>query len=96
VDTGSDRLVFFGNKSAAEFSSRVAGDALKGKSVASSLPVRDVSALEFEMNGERFRQEAYFVPGSDEPLFDGLLSVRSLGIRALSLDANRRVVYLLK
>jgi hypothetical protein len=96
VDTGSDRLVFFGARSAAEFSPNTANSLLQGNSVASSVPVRAVCSLEFELSGQRFRQNAYFVPGSEEPLFDGLLSVRSLGIRVLSLDADRRVVYLSK
>jgi hypothetical protein len=52
--------------------------------------------VDYELNGKRFHQDAYFVPGSEEPLFDGLLSVRALGIRVLSMDANRRVVYLSK
>jgi hypothetical protein len=96
VDTGSDRLVFFGIRSAPAFSANTANSLLQGTSVASTVPVRAVSSLEFELSGERFHQNAYFVPGSEEPLFDGLLSVRSLGIRVLSLDADRRVVYLLK
>lgn len=96
VDTGAERLVFFGARSAAEFSPVAANSALRGASVAATVPVRAVSPLEFELNGERFRQDAYFVPGGEEPLFDGLLSVRALGIRELSLDANHRVVYLLK
>jgi len=96
VDTGSDRLVFFGARPAAELSPNTANSLLQGNSVASPVPVRAVSPLDFELNGERFHQNAYFVPDSEEPLFDGLLSVRSLGIRVLSLDANRRVVYLLK
>lgn len=95
VDTGSDRLVFFGARSAAEFPSNTANNLLQGNSVASRVPVRAVSPLEFELSGQRFHQNAYYVPDSEEPLFDGLLSVRSLGIRVLSLDANRRIVYLL-
>ena len=96
VDTGSDRLVFFGARSALEFSRAPAKTLLQGNSVTATVPVRSVSSLEFELSGMHFRQDAYFVPDSEEPLFDGLLSVRSLGIRVLSLDANRRVVYLLK
>lgn len=96
VDTGSDRLVFFGARSAAAFSPNTANSLLQGNSVASRVPVRAVSPMDFEMNGERFHQDAYFVPDSEEPLFDGLLSVRALGIRVLSLDANRRIVYLSK
>ena len=96
VDTGSDHLVFFGARSAAELSSNTAKSVLQGSGVAGRVPVRVVSTLDFEMSGERFHQDAYFVPDSEEPLFDGLLSVRSLGIRVLALDANRRVVYLVK
>jgi predicted aspartyl protease len=96
VDTGSDRLVFFGARSVAEISSNTSDTLLQGNSVANAVPVRTASLLEFELNGQHFRQNAYFVPGGEEPLFDGLLSVRSMGFRVLSLDANRRVVYLLK
>jgi predicted aspartyl protease len=96
VDTGSDRLVFFGARSAAELSPSTANSLLQGKSVASAVPVRAAASLEFELSGQRYRQSAYFVPDSEEPLFDGLLSVRSLGFRFLSLDASRRVVYLSK
>jgi predicted aspartyl protease len=96
VDTGSDSLVFFGSRSDAEISPNTANSLLQGNSVANAVPVRAASSLEFELSGQHFRQNAYFVPGSEEPLFDGLLSVRSMGFRVLSLDANRRVVYLLK
>jgi predicted aspartyl protease len=96
VDTGTDRMVLFGARSAAEISPNTANNLLHGNSVTSAVPVRAVSSLEFELGGEHFRQKAYFVPDSKEPLFDGLLGVRSLGFRALSLDANRRIVYLLK
>lgn len=96
VDTGADHLVFFGARSAAEFSSKSANRPLQGNSVASAVLVRAISSLEFELSGEHFRQNAYFVPGSEEALFDGLLSVRSMGFRILSLDAARRVVYLSK
>jgi predicted aspartyl protease len=96
VDTGSDRLVFFGARSAAEISQNTANSLSQGNSVAGTVPVRATSSLEFELNGEHFRRKAYFVPDTEEPLFDGLLGVRSMGFRVFSLDANRRVVYLLK
>jgi predicted aspartyl protease len=96
VDTGSDRLVFFGARSAAELSPNTVNSLLEGKSVASAVPVRATSSIEFELSGQHYRQNAYFVPDSEEPLFDGLLSVRSMGFRVLSLDASRRVVYLSK
>lgn len=96
VDTGSDRMLFFGAKSAPEIPPNTANNLLHGNSVAGAVPVRAISALDFEFAGKRFHQDAYFAPDSEEPLFDGLLSVRSLGIRVLSLDASRRVVYLQK
>ena len=89
VDTGSERLVFFGARSAADISPNTANSLLQGNSVASVVPVRAIPSLEFQFSGEHFRQKAYFVPGGEEPLFDGLLGVRSLGIRVLSLDASR-------
>ena len=96
VDTGSDHLVFFGSRFASELPPNSANSLLNGKSLTATVPVRAVSSLDFEMSGKRFHQDAYFVPGSEESLFDGLLSVRSLGTRVLSFDANRRIVYLLK
>ncbi|HET7106345.1 MAG TPA: retropepsin-like aspartic protease [Candidatus Acidoferrum sp.] len=96
VDTGSERLVFFGARSAAAVSPNKADIPLRGASVAGALPVRGASSLNFELDGKRFHQDAYFVPASEEPLFDGLLSVRSLNIRVLSMDADRRIVYLSK
>jgi len=96
VDTGTDRMMLFGARSAAEISPNTANNLLYGNSVAGAVPFRAISPLDFEIGGERFHQNAYFVPDNEEPLFDGLLSVRSLGIRVLSLDANRRVIYLLK
>jgi predicted aspartyl protease len=96
VDTGADRLVFFGPRPAAKISPNKANSLLQGSNVGGTVPIRAVSPLDFEISGEHFHQDAYFAPGSEEPLFDGLLSVHSLGIRVLSLDASRRVVYLQK
>jgi len=36
------------------------------------------------------------VSDRQEPLFDGLLSVRSLGFRSIAMDAERQTVYLKK
>jgi hypothetical protein len=96
VDTGSERLVFFANMGVREFSLDASNELVPGRSIAGTVPGRTVSSLVLEVDGKRFRQEAVLVPSGDASLFDGLLSVRSLGIRVLSLDANRRVVYLLK
>lgn len=96
VDTGSDRLVFFGNNVAARTVSGPGNDLLTGSSVSGVVPVREVSSLEVEWKGERFRQNAVVVPNRQEPWFDGLLSVRSLGFRSLAMDAGSQTVYLLK
>jgi predicted aspartyl protease len=96
VDTGTDRMVIFGPRPAAEISPNPANSLLQDAGVANVVRARAVSTLDFELSGVRFRQSAYFVSNGEEPLFDGLLGVRSLGVRVLSLDANRRVLYLLK
>jgi len=96
VDTGSDRLVFFGNKSAERFGAWPGDELIAGESVSGSVAVRGISSLEVEWNGERFRQKAVVVSDRQEPLFDCLLSVRSLGFRSIALDAERQTVYLRK
>ena len=94
VDTGSDRLVFFGGRSTGILDSP--GALVRGNSVAGGVPVHQGPALEFEWHGRRFQQEPVIVAGREEPLFDGLLSVRSMGFRSIAVDATRRVVYLQK
>jgi hypothetical protein len=96
VDTGTDRMVIFGPRPAAEISPYPANNLLQGKGVANVVRGRAVSSLEFELSGVRFRKSAFIVSNGEEPLFDGLLGVRSLGVRVLSLDANRRVLYLIR
>jgi predicted aspartyl protease len=96
VDTGSDRLVFFGNNLAAGTASGARSGLLNASSVSGAVPVHEVSSLEFEWKGERFHQKAVVVPNRQEPWFDGLLSVRSLGFRSLAMDAASQTVYLLK
>lgn len=96
VDTGAERLVLFGNKSAAVFASVANGNVLPANGVTGGVPVRALPALEVNWNGEHFRKEAVLVSGRQEPLFDGLLSVRALGFRALAFDAENQVVYLQK
>jgi len=93
VDTGSDHLVFFAKKSSG---SDCCSTPLQGNSVAGAVPVRQAPALEFEWNGRRFEQKPLIVAGGEEPLFDGLMSVRSMGFRSIAMDANNHVVYLQK
>jgi hypothetical protein len=96
VDTGSDRLVFFGNQGAQDLGVTAGDGLLPGKSVNGDVAVRGISSLEVEWNGARFRQAGVIVPGRQEPLFDGLLSVRSLGFRSIAVSAETHTIYLRK
>jgi predicted aspartyl protease len=93
VDTGADRLVFFGNKFAGPGPDN---SLLTAGSVSGAVSVQEVSSLEFEWKGKRYHQKAVVVPNRQEPWFDGLLSVRSLGFRSVAMDAASQTVYLLK
>ena len=95
VDTGSDHLVFF-TKQAGAVLPESSSAPLQGNSVAGGIPVRQALPLEFEWSGRRFQQNALVVPGRVESLFDGLMSVRSMGFRSLAMDSRNRVVYLQK
>jgi hypothetical protein len=95
VDTGSDHLVFF-TKPGGTILPPTPGAPLQANSVAGGVLIRQVRPLEFEWSGTRFQQQALFVPGREEPLFDGLMSVRSMGFRSIALDAHSRVIYLQK
>ena len=96
VDTGAERLVLFGNKPTTLLTNAVSGKTLQGNGAAGSVPVRALPALDVDWNGEHFRKDAVLVSDRQEPLFDGLLSVRALGFRALAFDAENQVVYLQK
>jgi predicted aspartyl protease len=96
VDTGSDRLVFFGNKNAQRLGASAGSELIAGESVSGGVAVRGISSLEVEWSGERFQQRAVVVSDRQEPLFDGLLSVRSLGFRSIAMDAASQTVYLRK
>ena len=96
VDTGAERLVLFGNKPALALARAASGNALPGNGVAGGVSARALPALDVNWNGEHFRKEAVLVSDRQEPLFDGLLSVRALGFRALAFDADNQVVYLQK
>jgi hypothetical protein len=96
VDSGTNRMVIFGARSTAESPPIPANNLPQATGVANVVQARAVSSLEFELSGVRFRQSAFILSDREEPLFDGLLGVRSLGVRVLSLDADRRILYLLK
>lgn len=96
VDTGSDHLVVFGKQVGGVRFLNTIGESLTGTSITGTAPVRAAPSLEFEWNGERFKQNAVIVPDREEPLFDGLLSVHSMRFRTLAMDANTHIVYLQK
>jgi len=95
VDTGAERLVLFGNAPGVTLAGS-AGKSLIGNGVAGGVAVHALPALDLNWNGEHFRKDAVLVADRQEPLFDGLLSVRALGFRALAFDAENQVVYLQK
>jgi hypothetical protein len=49
------------------------------------------------LGGQHFTvQKAYFVSGTADPRFEGLLGVRALGFRAIAYDQSSRAIYLQK
>jgi hypothetical protein len=54
-------------------------------------------ASDIVLAGQHFRKnKAYFIPGSKDSAFDGLLGVRAFGFRAVSYDHTKRTLYLQK
>jgi predicted aspartyl protease len=96
VDTGAERLVLFGNRPAEALVTTSNRSDRTGNGVAGEVAVRALSSLELAWGGEHFRKDAILISGRREPLFDGLMSVRALGFRALAFDAPRQVIYLEK
>jgi aspartyl protease len=98
VDTGSDRVVLLGGNFAEVGWMGLRDTAQRGTTLADQeLHVRKFSAPEIIFGGERFRNDqAYFVPGTADPEFDGLLGVRALGFRGVSFDRASATVYLQK
>lgn len=96
VDTGAERLVLFGNQPGAELVTASNRSSQTGNGVAGEVPIRALPSLELDWSGEHFRKDAILISGRREPLFDGLLSVRALGFRALAFDARSQVIYLQK
>jgi hypothetical protein len=98
VDTGSDRVVLLGGNFV-----EVGWLALRNTSQAGTslldqgMRVQEFYAPDITLGGQHFSKDrAYFVPGSANPLFDGLLGVRALGFRGLSYDQASGTIYLQK
>ena len=98
VDTGSDRMVLLGGNFAEVGWLALRNTSLSGTSVVDQeMRVQEFSASDIILGGQHFsKDKAFLVPGSADPVFDGLLGVRALGFRGLSYDQVRGTIYLQK
>ena len=98
VDTGSDRVVLFGGNFAEVGWLALRNTTQTGASqVDQKIYVQAFSAANIVLGGRQFSVDrAYFVPGSADPAFDGLLGVRALGFRSLSYDQATGTLFLQK
>jgi hypothetical protein len=98
VDTGTDRVVLLGGNFAELGWLALRNTSQTGRSLlARKMPVQVFSAPDIILGEQHFSNErAYLVPGSTDPLFDGLLGVRALGFRGLSYDQACGTIYLQK
>jgi hypothetical protein len=98
VDTGTDRIVLFGGNFAEAGWLALRNTSQSGASlVDQKMYVQVFFAADIVLGGQHFSEDrAYFVPGSADPVFDGLLGVRALGFRAVSYDQARGTIYLQK
>jgi hypothetical protein len=98
VDTGSDRVVLFGGNFPQVEWPALRNTSQTGASLADQkMDVQVFSAPDIIIGGQHFSDDrAYFVPGSADPAFDGLLGVRALGFRGLSYDQASETIYMQK
>lgn len=98
VDTGTDRVALLGGNSAGTEGLGLRNTAQEGSSVADqAMRVQIFFAPDILLGKRHFTVEkAYFIPGSADPAFDGLLGVRALGFRVISYDRKRGTLYLQK
>jgi hypothetical protein len=98
VDTGSDKIVLFGGNFPDAGWLSLRNTSQSGASpVDQKLNVLVFSAADIILAGHHFSQDrAYFVPGSTDAIFDGLLGVRALGFRAVCYDQEDGTIYLQK
>lgn len=98
VDTGSDRFVLLGGNFAEVGWLALRNTSQSGASLGDRrVPVQEFSAPDIILGGQHFGNDrAYFVPGSADPEFDGLLGVRALGFRGLSFDQSCGTIHLKK
>ena len=96
VDTGTDRVVLLGGNFADLGWLALRNTSQSGRSMVNrQMPVQVFSAPDIILGGQHFGSErAYLVPGSTDPLFDGLLGIRALGLRSFSYDQACETIYL--
>jgi len=98
VDTGSDRIALLGVDFKGTEGLGLHRTSQQGSNLAhKSVPVQVFYAPDIVLGDQHFNvQKAYFISGSPEPGFDGLLGVRALGFRALAYNREREAIYLQK
>jgi hypothetical protein len=98
VDTGSNRVVLFGGNFADAGWLTLRNTLHTGASLIDpKMHVQEFSAADIILGGQHFSDDlVYFIPKSSDPVFDGLLGVRALGIRGLSFDQASGTIYLEK
>ena len=96
VDTGSEFVVLLGGNFGDAPWLTLRNSAQSGASVADQkVRLQKFSAPDISLGGKHFSKgTAYFVPGSADPVFDGLLGIRALGFRSLSYDRACGTIYL--
>ena len=96
VDTGADRLVIYGGNFGDAGGLGLRDTSQWGASLADkSVRVQVFSTPDIAIGEVHFSEDrAYFIPGSTDPEFDGLLGVRALGFHGISYDRTRGMVYL--
>ena len=98
VDTGSNRIVLLGGNFTDVGWLALRNTPQRGENFAlQDIPLQVFSAPDIVLGGQHFSTDpAYFLPGSFDPAFDGLLGVRALGFRALSYDQLSGTIFLHK
>lgn len=96
VDTGSHVLVLFGENIADVQGLELRKTSRWGASFfEQKIDIQEFSAPDIIIGKRHFSTDrAYFVRGSSDPDFDGLLGVRALGFRALSFDQVSETIFL--
>lgn len=98
VDTGANRIVLLGGNFADVGWLMLRNTSPWGANFAvQDIPIQVFSPPDVVLGGRHFHTDrGYFIPGSADPAFDGLLGVTALGFRALSYDQVSGTIFLHK